>query len=146
MKRDIQSFIFSSFSNSLNMKKTSSYPFVGLVKLKRRRTCHHDETELLLPRAHYIIGWIHPRDEIIRQAYGIVFKLEIKIKRYSLEIVLENITKHMSCILYERQCVTLEHDTYLYLMSGLGYPHFVTCLIDFSKSICLSFEYIVFSP
>ena len=69
--------------------------------------------------------------------------LRLKIKSYSQEIVGGNGRNHISCILCERQHVTLEHDTYLNLMSSLGHPHFVTCLPGFRESIFLSFDYIL---
>ena len=59
-------------------------------------------------------------------------RMRLKIKSYSLEIVGENGKKHIFCILSERKYVTLEYGTYLYLVLGLGYPHFVTFLNGFN--------------
>jgi len=52
MKRDMMEFsFFISFSNSLNMKKTSSFSSLKLVKILQQTTHHHDENKFLLPRA-----------------------------------------------------------------------------------------------
>jgi len=72
--------------------------------------------------------------------------LRLKIKRYLLEIVVKNGRKHITCILYKRQHIALEHDTYLYLVLGLVYPLFITFFTGFGESICLSYDYIIFSP
>ena len=41
---------------------------------------------------------------------------------------------------------SLEHNTYLHLVSGLVYPLFITLLPGFGKSICFSFDQIMLSP
>jgi len=104
----------SNFYNErlVNMMNPS-FSFLGLVKLTRM-----DSSK----------GWTYMK--------SIWYPLQscVKIHRYSLKIVLGGGLMKMKHPLY-RQHVALEHDTRMFLMSGLGYPHLVTCLSEFGWSI-----------